>query len=52
MGEHTRQEEVCHAAVRGTHPESVPLFTQWYGMKEFAIADLDGYVLTFAERAS
>ncbi|MGE3959507.1 MAG: VOC family protein [Vicinamibacterales bacterium] len=30
---------------------TVPLFTQWYGMKEFAIADPDGYVITFAERA-
>lgn len=29
----------------------VPLFTQWYGMKEFAIADPDGYLITFAERA-
>ena len=28
-----------------------PLVTQWYGMKEFAIADPDGYLITFAERA-
>ena len=28
-----------------------PLFTQWYGMKEFVIADPDGYLITFAERA-
>ena len=27
------------------------LITQWYGMKEFAIADPDGYLITFAERA-
>lgn len=27
-----------------------PLFTQWYGMKEFVIADPDGYLITFAER--
>jgi hypothetical protein len=26
--------------------------TQWYGMMEFAIADPDGYVITFAERAA
>lgn len=31
---------------------TVPLFTQWYGMKEFVIADPDGYVITFAERAA
>jgi uncharacterized glyoxalase superfamily protein PhnB len=26
------------------------LTTQWYGMREFAIEDPDGYVITFAER--
>jgi uncharacterized glyoxalase superfamily protein PhnB len=30
----------------------MPLTTQWYGMREFAIADPDGYVITFAERVS
>jgi catechol 2,3-dioxygenase-like lactoylglutathione lyase family enzyme len=29
-----------------------PLVTQWYGTKEFAIADPDGYVITFAERVA
>ncbi len=28
------------------------LVTQWYGMKEFVIADPDGYLITFAERAT
>jgi lactoylglutathione lyase len=28
----------------------LPLVTQWYGMREFAIEDPDGYVITFAER--
>jgi catechol 2,3-dioxygenase-like lactoylglutathione lyase family enzyme len=28
----------------------MPLVTQWYGMREFAITDPDGYVITFAER--
>ena len=28
----------------------LPFVTQWYGVKEFAIADPDGYVITFAER--
>jgi len=31
-------------------PIVMPLVTQWYGTKEFAIADPDGYVITFAER--
>lgn len=29
----------------------MPYIVQWYGMKEFAIADPDGYVITFAQRA-
>jgi uncharacterized glyoxalase superfamily protein PhnB len=28
----------------------MPIKDQWYGMREFTIADPDGYVLTFAER--
>jgi hypothetical protein len=30
----------------------MPLVTQWYSIREFAIADPDGYVITFAERMS
>jgi len=30
----------------------VEIVTQWYGTKEFAIADPDGYVITFAERVA
>jgi uncharacterized glyoxalase superfamily protein PhnB len=30
----------------------MPILTQFYGMREFAIADPDGYVLTLAERAA
>jgi len=26
------------------------IVTQWYGMREFGIADPDGYVITFAQR--
>ncbi len=33
-------------------PVIMPLVTQWYGMKEFAVADPDGYVITFAERVT
>jgi uncharacterized glyoxalase superfamily protein PhnB len=29
----------------------MPIATQFYGMREFAIEDPDGYVLTFGERA-
>jgi len=28
----------------------MPFVTQWYGTMEFAIADPDGYLITFAER--
>jgi uncharacterized glyoxalase superfamily protein PhnB len=28
----------------------MPLVTQFYGMREFGIADPDGYIITFAER--
>ena len=60
ISEHTWK--VCHASRQETHPqphrlqcrtESVvlwPIVTQWYGMREFAIEDPDGYVITFAER--
>ena len=30
----------------------MPLVKQWYGLKEFAIADPDGYIITFAERVA
>jgi uncharacterized glyoxalase superfamily protein PhnB len=28
----------------------MPIETKFYGMREFAIVDPDGYVITFAER--
>ena len=28
----------------------MPLKTQFYGMREFAVTDPDGHILTFAER--
>ncbi len=31
---------------------AMPLVTQFYGSREFAIEDPDGYVITFAERTS
>jgi len=30
----------------------MPIVTQFYGMREFAVEDVDGYVLTFAERVA
>jgi uncharacterized glyoxalase superfamily protein PhnB len=30
----------------------MPIHTQWYGMREFAITDPDGYVITFAQRVT
>lgn len=44
--------EAYYASIKDRVTVTVPLFTQWYGMKEFAVADPDGYVLTFAERAA
>jgi uncharacterized glyoxalase superfamily protein PhnB len=45
--------------VRGVHEslkDSVnivmPLEKKWYGVTEFAIADPDGYIITFAERSA
>ena len=30
----------------------MPIVTQWYGMREFALTDPDGYVITFAQRTA
>jgi catechol 2,3-dioxygenase-like lactoylglutathione lyase family enzyme len=43
--------EAYYASLDGKVKLEVPLKTQWYGMKEFAISDPDGYLITFAERA-
>jgi lactoylglutathione lyase len=44
------QIEVLYEALRPKVTIAMPLVTQVYGMKEFAIADPDGYLITFAER--
>ena len=31
---------------------AMEIHTQWYGMREFAITDPDGYVITFAQRVA
>lgn len=38
------------AALKDRAPVIMPIVTQWYGMREFAIADPDGYVIIFAQR--
>ena len=44
------QIEALYEALRPKVTITMPLVTQFYGMKEFAIADPDGYLITFAER--
>ena len=44
--------ERLHDRLKPTVPIVMDLVTQWYGTKEFAIADPDGYVITFAERVA
>jgi uncharacterized glyoxalase superfamily protein PhnB len=38
------------AALRDRVTVVMPLEKKWYGVTEFAIADPDGYLITFAER--
>ena len=47
---HTEDVRELWAAVEAKATVIMPLKDQWYGMREFSIADPDGYVLTFAER--
>lgn len=42
--------ERLHEQLKPAVPIVMPFVTQWYGVKEFVIADPDGYLLTFAER--
>jgi uncharacterized glyoxalase superfamily protein PhnB len=42
--------DAFHDAVKPTVKITMPIVTQFYGMREFAIEDPDGYVITFAER--
>ena len=41
-----------HALVAPKTKVIMPLKTQFYGMREFAVTDPDGHILTFAERVS
>ena len=41
-----------HAVVAPHAPMVMELKTQFYGMREFAVTDPDGHIITFAERVS
>ena len=42
--------DALHDRLKATTKILMPLATQFYGMREFAFEDPDGYVVTFAER--
>jgi len=44
--------DALHAVVAPRAKVIMPLKTQFYGMREFAVTDPDGHIITFAERVS
>jgi uncharacterized glyoxalase superfamily protein PhnB len=42
--------DALHDRISPSVTITMPLVNQFYGMREFAIVDPDGYVITFAER--
>ena len=44
--------DAYHAAVSPRATVIMPLKTQFYGMREFAITDPDGHIITFGERVT
>jgi len=44
--------DALHDRLKPTVKIVMPLVTQFYGTREFAIEDPDGYVITFAERVN
>ena len=44
--------DAFHDRIKPKVSVTMPLLTQFYGMREFAITDPDGYVITFAQRAA
>ena len=42
--------DALHGRLKPRVKVTMPLVTQFYGMREFAIADPDGYLITFAQR--
>jgi uncharacterized glyoxalase superfamily protein PhnB len=47
-----RGVDAYHAEVAPKATVIMPLKTQFYGMREFAITDPDGHIITFAERVA
>ena len=45
-----KEIEALYEHLKDRVPIVMAFIVQWYGMKEFAIADPDGYVITFAQR--
>lgn len=41
--------DVLYEEIKSKHPINTELHTSFYGAREFAITDVDGYVLTFTE---
>jgi lactoylglutathione lyase len=44
--------DALHDSLKSSVKIVMPIVTQFYGMREFAIEDPDGYVITFAERVN
>jgi lactoylglutathione lyase len=44
--------DALHDRLKASVTIVMPIVTQFYGMREFAIEDPDGYIITFAERTS
>jgi uncharacterized glyoxalase superfamily protein PhnB len=42
--------DALHNRIKDRVTITMPIVTQFYGMREFALADPDGYVITFAQR--
>ncbi len=42
--------DALHERLKARAKITMPLVTQFYGMREFALEDPDGYVITFAQR--
>jgi uncharacterized glyoxalase superfamily protein PhnB len=45
-----RGVDALHDRLKASVKIVMPLVTQFYGLREFAIEDPDGYIITFAER--
>jgi len=50
MDEGGEKIDALHDRIKSRVKVTMPLVTQFYGMREFAIEDPDGYVITFAQR--